>query len=164
MSDKKVMVSACLLGEKCRFDGGTCTNQLLKDDLEDVQLIPVCPEEMGGLSTPRPRARIVGREGNADGADVLGGEAQVLTHEGKDVSDAYIRGGIKTLDLARSSGVELAILKSNSPSCGCGQVFTEDFQNLKSGDGTTTAILKKAGIQVVNDADYHQALNDYKKK
>lgn len=164
MSDKKVMVIACLLGEKCRFDGGACTSQALKDDFEGVELIPVCPETVGGLATPRPRARIVGKDGAADGVDVLNGEADVLTHDGKDVSDAYIRGGMKTLDLARSSGVGLAILKSNSPSCGCGKVFTEDFQTLKEGDGTTTAILKNAGIQVVNDVDYYQALNDYKKK
>ncbi|KEI70163.1 DUF523 domain-containing protein [Endozoicomonas elysicola] len=164
MSDKKVMVSACLLGEQCRFDGGTCTNQELKEDLEGVELISVCPEEMGGLATPRPRARIVGKDGSADGVDVLNGEADVLTHEGNDVSDAYIRGGMKTLDLAKSSGAGLAILKSNSPSCGCGKVFTEDFQNLREGDGTTTAILKNAGIHVVNDVDYHEALDQYKEK
>ncbi len=163
MSKKKILVSACLLGEKCRFDGCSCTNDDLINDLESVELIPVCPEEMGGLSTPRPRARIVGDKDDADGHDVVKGEAKVITHEGNDVTSEYLKGGERTLKAAEASGAGLAILKSNSPSCGCGKIFTQDFESLKQGDGTTTAILKKAGIKVVDETEYRDALDEYRK-
>ena len=98
-----------------------------------------------------------------DGYDVVKGEAKVLTHEGNDVTSEYLKGGECTLKVAESSGAGLAILKSNSPSCGCGKIFTQDFESLKKGDGTTTAILKKARINVVDEIEYRDALNDYRK-
>ncbi len=162
MPAPKVIVSACLIGKKCRFDGCSCADSNLINDLEKIEIIPVCPEEIGGLETPRPRARIVGKNGLADGSDVLSGEARVLTYEGKDVTKEYLRGGEKSLAIAQSTGVNLAILKSNSPSCGCGNIFTEDFKQLKEGNGTTTAIFKKAGINVVNENNYHKALDNQK--
>ncbi len=164
MPKKKILVSACLLGETCRFDGCSCTNDDLINDLDPVELIPVCPEEMGGLNTPRPRARIVGEQEDADGHDVLKGDAKVLTHEGKDVTSEYLKGGERTLKVAEASGAGLAILKSNSPSCGCGKIFTQDFESLIQGDGTTTAILKKAGIKVVDELEYRDALDEYRNK
>ncbi len=143
----KVAISACLLGVRCRYDGGDSRNEAAIKQTEIYQLIPVCPEEAGGLSTPRPPAEIVG----GDGDDVLNGKAKVMTAEGIDVTEAYLRGAHHALQVAQSHGATHVILKARSPSCGCGNIYDGTFSGtLTSGDGVTTALLKRHGITVIS--------------
>lgn len=143
----KVMMSACLLGVRCRYDGGDSRNEAAIKLKETDQLIPVCPEEAGGLPTPRPPAEIVG----GDGDDVLNGKAKVMTVDGIDVTAAYLKGAHHALKVAQSHGATHVILKARSPSCGCGDIYDGTFSGtLTSGDGVTTALLKRHGITVAS--------------
>ena len=144
------IVSACLLGEKCAYHGSSNKDDALIEKLKGEEIIPVCPEQLGCLPTPRDRARIVGGDGN----DVLDGKAKVVTHKGKDVTAEYLEGGKEALEIAKKAGAKEAILKAFSPSCGCGKIFTEDFSEKKEGDGTTTALFKRNGIKVSTEEDY----------
>ena len=141
----KVIISACLLGVPCRYDGGHSRNETAMNQKETYQLIPVCPEESGGLPTPRPAAEIVGGDGDA----VLDGKAKVMTADGTDVTEAFLRGAHHALEVAQSHGVTHVILKARSPSCGCGDIYDGTFSGtLTSGDGVTTALLKRHGITI----------------
>ena len=111
---KRLLVSACLLGLATRYDGGTKASALVQALLKDYQLIPFCPEQLGGLSTPRPPAELVG----GDGLAVLSGQAKVLTKDGRDVTASFLRGAEEGAKLARLFGAREALLKSRSPSCG----------------------------------------------
>ena len=143
----KVAISACLLGVRCRYDGGDSRNEAAIKHKETDQLIPVCPEEAGGLPTPRPPAEIVG----GDGDDVLNGKAKVMTVDGTDVTEAYLKGAYHALQVAQSNGATHVILKARSPSCGCGDIYDGTFSGrLTSGDGVTTALLKRHGITVTS--------------
>ena len=140
----KALVSACLLGVKCRYDGGHTLTDLVHELSEEVDLIPVCPEQLGGLSTPRPAAQV----DRGDGTDVLDGTAAVKTLEtGRDVTDNYRRGAEAALAVARFYGATKAYLKTRSPSCGCGEI-TRDGERV-AGDGVTTALLKREGLVVI---------------
>lgn len=142
---EKALVSACLLGVQCRYDGGHCLADVAHELQEKYDLIPVCPEQMGGLATPRPAAQIE----NGDGNDVLDGSAKVVVIEsGKDITAEFIRGAEGTLSLAKFYDLKLAFLKSRSPSCGCGSIVV-DGKTIE-GDGVTTAMLKREGIKVLS--------------
>ncbi|RKU28688.1 DUF523 domain-containing protein [Candidatus Poribacteria bacterium] len=143
----KIVVSACLIGKNCRYDGGNSKNLKVINRSKKDELIPVCPEEVGGLSTPRPAVEIVG--GNGD--DVLDGKAKVLTSDGEDKTAEFIKGAQYVLELVLSEGVRKVILKARSPSCGCGEIYDGTFSStLISGDGVTTALLKRHGIEVIS--------------
>ncbi len=144
------LVSACLLGIECSFKGEHNRCDYLVDKLKGEEVIPICPEQLGGLTTPRDRARIVGGEGN----DVLDGSAKVMTYKGVDVTPQYLKGGDEALKIAQLVGAKKAILKAFSPSCGCGEIFTEDFEAKKPGDGTTVALFKRNGINVTTELDH----------
>lgn len=144
------LVSACLLGINCAYTGKSNKCPQLIKKLKGKNIIPICPEQLGGLSTPRDRARIVG----GDGKNVLDGKAKVKTFNDKDVTKEYLKGGREILKIAKMIGAKEAILKAYSPSCGCGQIFTEDFLGKKRGDGTTSALLKRNGIKVTTELDY----------
>lgn len=143
----KVVISACLLGIRCRYDGGDSRSETAIKQGETYELIPVCPEESGGLPTPRPPAEIVG----GDGGDVLDGKAKVMTADGMDVTDAYLKGAHHALQVAQSNEATHVVLKARSPSCGCGDIYDGTFSGtLMSGDGVTTALLKRHGITVTS--------------
>ena len=143
----KVVISACLLGVRCRYDGGDSRNETAIKQGETYGLIPVCPEESGGLPTPRPPAEIVG----GDGGDVLDGKAKVMTADGMDVTDAYLKGAHHALQVAQSNEATHVVLKARSPSCGCGDIYDGTFSGtLMSGDGVTAALLKRHGITVTS--------------
>jgi uncharacterized protein YbbK (DUF523 family) len=144
------LVSACLLGINCAYHGGNNLCPELVEKLKDEQIIPICPEQLGGLTTPRDRARVVG----GDGKDVLKGKAKVKTFNENDVTEQYLNGGQEALRIAKLFNVEEAILKAYSPSCGAGEIFTKDFNNKKQGDGTTTALFKENGIKVYTELDF----------
>jgi len=140
---RKILISACLTGVRCRYNGQHCKDERLLASLADSELVPVCPEQLGGLPTPRKPAEIIGGEGK----DVLSGQATVQTQSGKDVSSFYIGGAKKTLGIAEDDGIKMAVMKQKSPSCGCGLTYDGSFQRqLISGDGVTTALLKQKGI------------------
>ncbi len=140
-----ILVSACLCGIHCRYDGSAKPDAELVELLQSGRVVPVCPEQLGGLATPRLSAEIVG----GDGAAVLAGNASVVSTAGDDVTAAFIKGATQTLQLARICRAERAILKANSPSCGCGAIYDGTFSGvLNAGDGVTAALLKQHGIPV----------------
>ena len=145
----RVLVSACLLGKACRYDGQSKETGRVQAWVErKIQggstIVAVCPEELGGLGTPRPPAQLMG----GDGAAVLRGAAQVET-ETDNVTGAYLAGAIRAADLG--SDATEAVLKARSPSCGCGEVWKDGA--LSPGDGVFAALLKSRGISVRNDED-----------
>lgn len=141
----KKLVSACLLGERCRYNGKGKPNQELISLSNKNELIPVCPDILGGLTTPRSPAEIVG----GTGRDVLEGRAKVMSKDGRDVTGYFVKGAYAALEIAKKENATEAYLKSKSPSCGCGKIYDGTFSGkLKDGDGVTAALLKKNGIKV----------------
>jgi len=131
---KKCLVSACLTGLCTRYDGKSKGSPAGLQQLAAYHWIPVCPEQLGGLPTPRPPANMV----NGDGHAVLAGTAQVMDRDGNDLSAQFIRGASMVLAIARAQHINLCFLKSGSPSCG-----------LVPLPGVTAALLTAHGIQVV---------------
>jgi len=143
-----ILCSACLLGIKCRYDARQKPNRKVLKLAKKKILIPICPEQLGGLETPREPAEIVGGEGK----DVLEGKAKVITESGKDVTKNFILGAKEVLKIARILNIKKAILKQKSPSCGNGKIYDGSFsRKVKKGDGVTTALLKKNGIEVISE-------------
>jgi len=143
--DEPVLVSACLAGRRCRFDGSANPDDEVASLVAEGRAVLVCPEVDGGLGTPRPAAEIEG----GDGHDVLAGRARVLTGEGRDVTAQYVKGAERALEAAREAGATRAILKSRSPSCGCGAIYDGSFSRTqREGDGVTAALLREHGIEV----------------
>ncbi len=141
-----LMVSACLIGMDCKYDGKSNLSPDVKDKIGSSDYIPVCPEVMGGLGTPRLPSEIIG----GDGQDVLLGLARVVDSDGKDVTDQFIDGANACLLMAKSSGVTRAIFKEGSPSCGCSIVRDGTFSSTSiKGSGVATALLRQHGIEVV---------------
>lgn len=148
---KKIIVSACLLGKKCKYNGKNNFNEKIIEFLEDREYIEVCPEVLSGLSTPRLPSEI---EDGFSGDDVIKGRARVFSVEGSDLTDYFISGAEKTLDIALKNEVELAVLKESSPSCGSGMIYDGKFNNKKKiGRGVTSALLEKNGIKVISEED-----------
>jgi len=149
MVDKEtILVSACLLGVNCNYKGGNRLNQRVLDFIKDKNFIPVCPEIYGGFATPRPDAEIVGGQGQK----VLQGQAKVIEPAGTDVSDKFIAGAKEVLKLAQLAGVNLAILKARSPSCGVGQAYDGTFtKTLVQGNGVLAELLSQNGIKVITE-------------
>ena len=134
------LCSACLLGVNCRYNGKNALNKKVVELLEKETLIPVCPEQLGGLPTPREPAEIVGK--------------RVITKSGKDVTENFMRGARETLKIAKLFDVKEAVLKQGSPSCGCGRIYDGTFSGRTvRGDGVTAALLKRHGIKVVTEED-----------
>ena len=135
-----ILVSRCLLGEPCRYDGASKpVERVQKLEKEGYTLIPVCPEVAGGLSTPRPPAEI-----QSDG--------RVVNREGTDVTAQYQAGACHALELARIHGCTTAILKEKSPSCGNGRVYDGSFTGkLIPGQGVTARLLTENGIRVLGE-------------
>ena len=139
------IVSACLVGVNCRFNGQNKISEELIDALKRGELIPLCPEQLGGLPTPRSPSRIV--EGN--GYDVLDGKTTVVNQRDEDVTENFIRGAMEVLKIARTLDVKEAILESKSPSCGCKRIYDEISGKFIESDGVLTALLKRNGIQTI---------------
>ena len=139
-----IIVSACLLGENCKYSGGNNKSENVIKYLEDKEYILVCPEQLGGLSTPRNPSEII-TYGNKDGNDVLSGCTKVLSNKGIDVTKNFIQGAEETLKIAKEHNAKTAILKAGSPSCGYKKIYDGSFLGNKiQGMGVTAAILNKA--------------------
>lgn len=133
---EKILVSACLLGINCKYSGGNNYSEEVMEFLKDYEIIPVCPEQLGGLPTPRPASEIVGDK--------------VINIEGNDVTANYIKGAEEALKIAKMHGIKKALLKAKSPSCGNGKIYDGTFTNtLIEGDGITTKLLKENDIKVI---------------
>lgn len=144
------LVSACLCGINCKYSGKNNLNEKVLDLFNKGLALPVCPEVLGGLTTPREPAEIAG----GSGKDVFGGKAKVISKIGEDNTEAFIKGAEQVLEIAEKMSVKTAILKANSPSCGYGQIYDGTFSGEKIlGNGVTAELLKKNGIEVVTEFD-----------
>lgn len=142
----RIIVSACLLGVNCRYNatGGELAQSAQLMEL--AELIPVCPEILGGLSTPRPPAERVGE--------------RVIACEGSDVTDAYAKGARESLHLAELFGAKLALMKERSPSCGAGEIYDGSFSHTRvPGDGVAAALLKENGVEVYGETRIQELID-----
>ncbi|AEF94011.1 protein of unknown function DUF523 [Desulfotomaculum nigrificans CO-1-SRB] len=145
-----ILVSACLLGIRAKYDGGDNTVNKLVNLCATGKVIPVCPEQLGGLTTPRPAAEIKG----GSGADVLKGMARVYNKEGVDVTESFIIGAQEILKICRLYSVKAAILKERSPSCGCNMIYDGTFQSVRlPGQGVAAALLAANAIPVYSEEE-----------
>lgn len=138
----KILISACLLGLSCRYDGRSREDKALIEALKGHELIPICPEIYGGLPTPRAASEIRGE--------------RVITDKGDDVTAEYLKGAGECVRLASVLGAEAAVLKDKSPSCGVGLIHNGRFDGgLVAGDGCAAAALRRAGLKVVSASSVH---------
>ncbi|WP_018248023.1 DUF523 domain-containing protein [Orenia marismortui] len=150
-----IAVSACLLGENCKYNGQNNYNRRLIELLEGKEIITICPEELGGLSTPRLAAEII----DGDGKDVLLGEAKVINKNNEDITANFVKGANKSINLLRKKNCSFAILKARSPSCGSKQIYDGSFSaKKKAGIGVTAALLEKEGIRVYNEEELDEVI------
>lgn len=136
-----ILISACLLGMACRYDGNVKDYPQIRELLQrsDLQFIPICPEQTGGLPTPRPASECCG--------------SNVINSEGTDVTAQYEKGAAEACKLAKIFHCTHAVLKEKSPSCGSGKIYDGTFsRTLIDGDGITAAALKRAGIIVMGES------------
>ncbi|MBP1926365.1 uncharacterized protein YbbK (DUF523 family) [Sedimentibacter acidaminivorans] len=140
-SSYEYIISACLCGEKCRYDGKEFTLEQAKELIDNGKALIICPEVLGGMSVPRPPCEIVGDK--------------VINIDKEDKTDNFKVGAIKVLEIANKYGIKKAILKEKSPSCGSKFIYDGSFnKKLIPGEGITTSLLRKNGIHVISDEDY----------
>lgn len=143
----KLLISACLVGVCCRYDGAAKPHPLIEALAKKHTLIPVCPEQLGGLCTPRPPAE---RQGDA-----------VRTQAGVNVTAQYRKGAEESLKIYDAMGCEAAVLKERSPSCGCGVIYDGTFSGiLTAGNGVTVELLIENGVTVYGESDIGMLLKD----
>lgn len=137
---KAILVSRCLLGDPCRYDGASRPCPAVKALRERYEPIPICPECDGGLPVPRVPCE---RRGD-----------RVVSRDGRDLTEPYRLGAMRALERAKETGAKIAVLKSNSPSCGVGRIYDGSFSGkLTDGDGVTAELLKGAGIELYTEND-----------
>lgn len=137
----KIAVSACLLGINYKYNGGNNYSEKLEKILEKHEIIPICPEVLGGLPIPR------------DPSEIVNGE--VLTNKGKSVDKEFRNGAKKALKIVKESGAELVVLQSRSPSCGLGKIYDGSFTGrLVDGDGVFVKLLKDEGIKAIDVSNF----------
>ena len=142
---EKILLSACLLGKACRYDGRSvpCDKALLLEEKYDI--IPICPEVEGGLPTPRIPSERIGE--------------RVMNKAGEDVTENYLVGAQAALGICKSQNVRLAVLKERSPSCGCREIYDGSFSGrLVSGVGVTVELLKSHGVEVLGESEIDKLL------
>jgi uncharacterized protein YbbK (DUF523 family) len=145
-----ILVSSCLAGLEVRYNGTHSLNNKISKLVEEKKAVTICPELLGGFTTPREPAEIVGGEGE----DVLDGKAKVVGKSGQDVTDLYIKGAYATLEIAIKLKATTVILKENSPSCGSSVIYNGEFKGKKiAGNGVTTALLKRNGFKVISEEE-----------
>ncbi len=152
-----ILVSSCLAGLKVRYNGTHRLNDKILNLIEENKAIAVCPELLGGLSTPREPAEIIG----GDGKDVLDGNAKVVDRLGRDVTEQYLKGAYDTLKKAQEVQATTIVLKEYSPSCGSSMIYNGNFNGEKMvGNGVTTALLKRNGYRVISEENVDDILNE----
>lgn len=134
------IVSACLAGVKCRYDGIHSAMDCVKKLVEQGKALPVCAEVLAGLPCPRPSCEM----------QIVEGETRIISKTGEDLTEAFRQGAQKTLEIAKVAGIKKAILQQRSPSCGCGKVYDGSFNGqLVEGKGLTTQLLEENDIEVI---------------
>ncbi len=145
-NNEKLLVSSCLAGFSCRYNGKGKPNKEIIELVKSGRGIPICAEQLAGLSIPRAPAEIVG----GDGADALNGEAKVLSKDGEDYTARMVTGAEKALAICKLYNIKKAYLKSKSPSCGVNHIYDGTFSDkIIKGDGVLSALLKKNGIDII---------------
>lgn len=145
-----ILVSACLLGINCKYTGDNNKNTKVIEYLDDKDFVLVCPEQLGGLSTPRHPAEII----SLDGYTVLHGGSSVVNNKKQNVTDNFLKGAKESLNIAQIYNCKEAILKEGSPSCGVNYIYDGTFSGTKkNGVGVTTALLKSNGIKVISEKE-----------
>ena len=148
---EKILISACLVGDKTRYDGKGNYNPLIEELLKYYELVPFCPEVEGGLSTPRDPSEIV--------------KDKVISKRGRDVTHQFEEGAEKAYNICMYLGIKYAILKDNSPSCGSTSIYDGNFKSkLIKGEGITTKYLRQRGIIVIPDTEIENFLEKTKQK
>jgi len=144
-----ILISACLLGINCKYSGENNKIKGLEELLKKEILIPVCPEQLGGLETPRKPSEIITKNRIK----------YVVDKNGNDVTSQFLKGAEETLKIVNMYNIKEAILKSNSPSCGCGTIYDGTFSGkIVKGDGITSALLKSKNIKIFNETNYFEKL------
>ncbi|MCA1970579.1 MAG: DUF523 domain-containing protein [Rhizobium sp.] len=149
----KILISACLLGRPVRYDGTAkpLSHPAIARWQAEGRLVGFCPEQAGGLPTPRPPAEI---EDGLCGEDVIEGRARVVESTGRDVSAAFVEGGRNAVEFARANGCAFALLIDGSPSCGSGFIYDGSFSAVRHpGHGVTAALMRRAGIAVYSNRE-----------
>jgi len=148
-----ILVAACLAGMNCNYKGESSPNERVMELVRRGKAIYICPEQAGGLPTPRSGARII----EGDGNDVLDYNSKVISDGRRDFTREFRRGAEETWRTADRFGIKIAILKQRSPSCGCGYIQGGKYKRmLTKGNGVTTAYLIRRGIKVLSE----ESLND----
>ena len=142
---EKVIVSACLIGENCKYNCKNNKNENIINFLKDKEVILVCPEVMGGLSTPRLKSEILANEK----------DLKVINESNEDVTDYFVKGAIKSLKKAIENDVKLAVLKEKSPSCGFRKIYNGNFDGTKvDGSGVFARMLMENNIKILTEEDF----------
>ena len=135
-----ILVSACLVGINCKYSGGNNYNQKIFDLVKEGKAIPICPEQLGGLNTPRKPVEL----------KVINGKRYAIDNEGNDFTENFERGALEVLNLAKNLNINKAILQPRSPSCGVNKIYSGNFDNkLVDGNGILAELLKQNGIDVL---------------
>ena len=140
-----IFVSACLVGINCKYNGGNNYNEKIFNLVKEGKAIPVCPEQWGGLKTPRNPAEI----------KMINSKKCVITNKNEDVTENYQRGAEEILNLAKKMNIKKAILQARSPSCGAGKIYNGNFEKkLIDGNGILAQLLIDNGIEVISSGDF----------
>ena len=135
-----ILVSACLVGINCKYSGGNNYNQKIFDLVKEGKAIPICPEQLGGLNTPRKPVEL----------KVINGKRYAIDNEGNDLKENFERGALEVLNLAKNLNINKAILQPRSPSCGVNKIYSGNFDNkLVDGNGILAELLKQNGIDAL---------------
>ena len=141
----KIAVSSCLLGINCKYNGKSNYNEDIIKLKEKYEIIPICPEVLGGLPTPRIPSEIINNK--------------VINQEGTDVTLEYVTGANKALQILKENNIKIAILKAKSPSCGKGEIYDGTFSHtIIEGNGITANLFLENDILVLNEYNFHQYL------
>ena len=144
MEKEKILVSACLLGINCKYSGGNNFNQKIFDMVKEGKAIPICPEQLGGLETPRNPAEI----------RIIDGIQHVIDNKGNDLTKQFEKGAKEVIEFAKQLGVKSFILQPRSPSCGIGKIYSGNFDGkLVTGNGILVELCKNNGIEAINCED-----------
>lgn len=144
---KKILISACLVGDKTRYDEKSNYNPLVKSLMERYELVPFCPEVEGGLPTPREPSEIV--------------KDKVFMKDGRNVTRNFMKGAELAWNICNYLGIDIAILKDGSPSCGVHEVYNGKFENKKiKGKGITTAYLMSKGVRVISESELEEFVKE----
>ena len=148
----KILISPCLIGIRTRWDESCDEIEELINLVKSGQAVFMCPEQIGGLPTPREPAEI---ESGYTAKDVLQGDAKVLSITGKDFTEQFVTGAQRILKFCQEMGIEIAILKADSPSCGSKRTYDGSFTDIKiPGKGITAELLAQNGIKVYNEKNF----------